>query len=133
MSCRLNRGDLMTKEEDQLRKIEEILLKHVGRKNAIFASEIAKQVGIRDNDTYVNTRMLIRKLMKQKQLPIGADQKIGYFIIENKKELAEYVKDLDKRMQGMATRKYRAMIYFESYYQQDLSENEVDENGGEEI
>ena len=59
-------------EEKHLEEIESILLKRKGKKNAITAREIAKTLGINDNDTFVNTRMLIRKLMKIKQLPIGA-------------------------------------------------------------
>ncbi|MGA3290383.1 MAG: hypothetical protein ABSD42_09120 [Candidatus Bathyarchaeia archaeon] len=123
----------MTQEEEQLKKIEAILLKHTGEKKAIYARKIAKQVGIRDNDTFVNTRMLIRKLMKQKQLPIGATANRGYFIIENQKELNDYVKDLNRRLIGITNRKAYAIRYFETYYKQAFKEpEEVEEEEDEE-
>lgn len=108
----------MEREEKQMEEIEAILLKHKGKKNAIIAREIAKKVGIRDNDTFINTRMLIRKIMKNKQLPIGALDNGGYFIIENQKELNDYAKMLDRRVNGITTRKARAVVYFENYYKQ---------------
>jgi len=109
------------REEKQLAEIEEILLKRKGKKNAITAREIARKVGIRDNDTFVNTRMLIRKLMKIKQLPIGALDNGGYFIIENQKELGDYAKMLDRRANAIVTRKARAIVYFENYYKEDFA------------
>lgn len=112
------------REEKQMEEIEEILLKHKGKKSAITAREIAKKVGIRDNDTFINTRMLIRKLMKNKQLPIGALDNGGYFIIENQKELNDYAKMLDRRANGITTRKARAIVYFENYYKEDFAGTE---------
>ena len=103
-----------------MQEIEEILLKHKGKKNAITARQISKKVGVRDNDTFVNTRMIIRKLMKNKQLPIGALDNGGYFIIENQKELNAYAKMLDRRANGIMTRKARAIVYFENYYKEDV-------------
>ena len=116
-----NRGDRMEREQKQMGDIEALLLKRVGRKNAITAREIANKVGIKDNDTFINTRMLIRKLMKNKQLPIGALDNGGYFMIENEKELTEYAKMLDRRSNGIVTRKARAIVYFENYYKQDYA------------
>src|SRR3972149_3781249 len=109
----------MEREGKHLAEIEAILLKRIGKKNAIRARDIAKKVGIQDNDTFINTRMLIRKLMKHKQLPIGALDNGGYFMIENEKELTEYAKMLDRRSNGIVTRKARAIVYFENYYKQD--------------
>ena len=114
----------MEREEKQMEEIESILLNRKGKKNAITAREIANTVGIHDNDTFVNTRMLIRKLMKIKQLPIGALDNGGYFLIENQTELNDYVKMLDRRANGVTTRKARAIVYFENYYKQDFDENE---------
>lgn len=114
----------MEREEKQMAEIEEILLGHKGKKNAITAREIAKKVGVRDNDTFVNTRMLIKKLMKNKQLPIGALDNGGYFLIENQKELNDYAKMLDRRANGIITRKARAIVYFENYYKEDFTGTE---------
>lgn len=114
----------MEREQKQLDDIEALLLKRAGKKNAITAREIATKVGIKDNDTFVNTRMLIRKLMKIKQLPIGALDNGGYFMIENEKELNDYAKMLDRRANGIVTRKARAIVYFENYYKQDFAGTE---------
>jgi hypothetical protein len=117
----------MEREEKLLAEIEAILLKRIGKKNAIKARDIAKKVGIQDKDTFITTRMLIRKLMKNKQLPIGALDGGGYFIIENQKELNDYAKMLDRRANGITTRKARAIVYFENYYKQDISDVNEDE------
>jgi len=114
----------MEREQKQMDEIEAILTKRVGKKNAITAREIATAVGIKDNDTFVNTRMLIRKLMKNKQLPIGALDNGGYFIIESQKELNDYAKSLDRRANGIVTRKARAIVYYENYYKQDFGGEE---------
>jgi hypothetical protein len=114
----------MEREEKQMVEIESILLQRKGKKNAMTAREISKIVGIQDNDTFVNTRMLIRKLMKNKQLPIGALDNGGYFLIENQTELNDYAKMLDRRANGITTRKARAIVYFENYYKQDFVGNE---------
>ncbi|MGA2680971.1 MAG: hypothetical protein ABSF44_04130 [Candidatus Bathyarchaeia archaeon] len=114
----------MERDQKQMDDIEAILIKRVGKKNAITAREIANTVGIKDNDTFINTRMLIRKLMKNKQLPIGALDNGGYFIIENEKELNDYSKMLDRRANGIVTRKARAIVYFENYYKQDFTGTE---------
>ena len=112
----------MSTDEEKLSKIEAILLQHKGKKFPITAREIAKKVGITDNDTFVNTRMLIRALMKNRQLPIGALDNKGYFIIENQDELNSYVKTLERRARGLTTRKARAIVYFESYYKEEFKE-----------
>ena len=75
-------------------------------------------IGIPDTDrnrAFVKTRNLIRKVMKKTQLPIGANEKYGYFIIENKKELDGYMKTLQKRIDWVTDRKVRAIVYFENY------------------
>jgi hypothetical protein len=114
----------MEREQNLMDEIEAVLLKHVGKKNAITAREISNALGIKDNATWINTRMLIRKLMKNKQLPMGALDNGGYFMIENEKELNEYAKMLDRRANGIVTRKARAIVYFENYYNQDIAGTE---------
>lgn len=79
------------------KKIEEILLKHMGKGNPIDAGTIGKMVNIDDNDTHVNTRMIIKSLLIKSDLPIGANSH-GYFIISNSDELREYQKNLNGRV-----------------------------------
>jgi phage antirepressor YoqD-like protein len=114
----------MERQEKQMAEIEAILMKRIVRKNAITAREIAKTVGIKDNDTFVNTRMLIRTLMKNKHLPIGALDNKGYFLIENQEELNSYVKTLERRARGLSTRQARAIVFFETYYKEDFEETD---------
>jgi len=40
---------------------------------------------------------------------------------KNEKELTEYAKMLDRRSNGIVTRKARAIVYFENYYKQDFA------------
>jgi hypothetical protein len=75
----------MSSEEENLSKIEEVIRKHIGKKNAINSREVARIIGIEEKDqkrAFVKTRNLIRKVMKRTQLPIGANENYGYFIIE---------------------------------------------------
>ncbi len=120
-------GDFMLNETELIDKIAEIILAHIGKKNAVPAREIAKTLGIQDNDTFVNTRTLITKTMKKKQLPIGANEKWGYFLIANQTELDSYVKTLDHREKSIGDRRIRTMVYFENYYKVDLLNKTLDE------
>ncbi len=118
----------MEREEKQMEKIEKILLSHRGEKNAITARKISTIVEIEDNDTFINTRMLIRKVIKKKQLPIGALDNGGYFLMEDPKELSEYIQTLNRRIIGITDRKARVIRYFEAYHNKKF-----DEDGEEEI
>lgn len=125
---------LAEQEEERLRKIEEIILAHKGKKNTITAREIARAVGIPDNDTFITTRMLIRKLIKRKQLPIGALDNRGYFLMQDDDELKEYIKTLHRRIIGITDRKTRVIRYFENYHNKDFIETEeYDEDVEEDI
>ena len=124
----------MAQEEERIEKIEAIISKHKGKKNAITAREIARIVGIPDNDTFITTRMLIRKLIKKKQLPIGALDNGGYFLMEDPKELSDYVKTLNRRIIGITDRKARVIRYFESYCNKEFTETEeFDEDAEEDL
>ena len=116
-------------EEERIKKIEEIILAHKGKKHPITARKIAREVGIPDNDTFITTRMLIRKLIKQKQLPIGALDNRGYFLMQTNDELRDYLKTLHRRIIGITDRKTRVIRYFENYHNKDfLDTEENDEN-----
>lgn len=117
----------MLNEDELIEKIAEIILAHVGKKNAIPAREIAKTLGIQDNDTFVHTRTLITKTLKKKQLPIGANEKFGYFLIANRTELDDYAKTLESREKNIGDRKVRTMVYFEGYYKTDVVNTTLDE------
>jgi len=104
----------MAAEEEKLRKIKEIILKHKGKANAIKSRRIAAMVGIEEDATHGTTRGLITKLYEEK-LPIGACGK-GYFLIENQAEVDEYRRFLNNRIQEMISRIGWLQSNFDAYY-----------------
>lgn len=104
----------MAVEEERLRKIRQIILKHKGRANAIKSKTIATMVGINEDDTHIGTRSLITKLVKE-GLPIGACDN-GYFLIETQKEVDEYGQLLNSRIQEIYDRLGRLQFNFDMYY-----------------
>lgn len=93
------------------KRIYEILLKHIGEGNEITSAEIADIIGISEDDTHPNTRSLIEDTMKQYEIPIGSNTK-GYFIIQSKKELDKYIRNLDARIEGIEERKNNVKKFF---------------------
>lgn len=118
----------MLDENALIEKIAEMIVAHVGKKNAVSARKIAEALSIQDtDDSFVKTRTLITKMMKKKQLPIGANEKYGYFLIADRSELDDYVKTLEGRERSIEDRKVRTMVYFEGYYKTDVKDKTLDE------
>ena len=87
-----------------LETIKTILLAHQGKQNAIASAEIAKAIGIVENDTHAQTRALILECAEQYRLPVAASAN-GYYLITSQQELDEYMANLDLRIEGMEERK----------------------------
>lgn len=77
-------------------RIASIIEKHVGERNAISSKEIASIIGISDADGNPVTRKMIREIISDLGLPIGACGK-GYFLISDDMELARYYSALQDR------------------------------------
>lgn len=90
---------MTTREEELVRKAAEILKRHRGKENAITARDIADSLGIREGDTFVRTRTIIDRAIREHGLPIAANngRPPGYFYIANQEELFEYMGTLEGR------------------------------------
>ena len=75
-----------------LDRIKVILESHKGNKNSITSKEIAKAIGIVEDDTHAKTRALILKCIEQNELPVVANNR-GYYFICDQAEYEEYIKN----------------------------------------
>lgn len=96
-------------------KIKIILENHQGKNNQISAGEIGRQIGIDEDATHVQVRGLILQAIEQFKLPVAGGSR-GYYLISNKKELDEYFRGIDGRIQEMEKRKALVREAFGSYY-----------------
>lgn len=87
-----------------LEQIREILLLHNGKKNPITSAEIARSLGIIEDDTHAQTRALLLECAEKYELPLAANNK-GYYLISTQQEYEEYMKNLDSRNTGIEQRK----------------------------
>jgi len=76
----------------------------VGMDQARPVSEIAKDLAVADADpTKYKIRQIIKSLIVEHEEPIGSCQN-GYFIIDSRTELDEYLDDLRQRKRGIQDR-----------------------------
>ena len=87
-----------------LKRIIDILTLHEGKRNPVTSAEIAKELGIIEDDTHAQTRALIFECAKQYNLPLAASNK-GYYLITAQEEYEEYMSNLDARSAGIEERK----------------------------
>lgn len=93
-------------------RIVSIIEKHVGERNAISSKEIASIIGINDPNGTPITRKMIREIISDLGLPIGACSK-GYFLISDDMELVRYYSALQDRAIEILN---RAQSVRKSYY-----------------
>ncbi len=87
-----------------LEQIRNILLLHQGKRDPITSAEIARIIGIIEDDTHAQTRALILECAETYGLPLAANNK-GYYLISNQQEYDEYMANLDSRSAGIEERK----------------------------
>lgn len=87
-----------------LEQIKNILLLHRGKRNPITSAEIARIIGIVEDDTHAQTRALILECAEKYELPLAANNR-GYYLISNQQEYNEYMANLDSRSAGIEERK----------------------------
>lgn len=87
-----------------LKQIKSILLAHEGKRNAITSAEIAKTIGIIEDDTHSQTRALLLECAKKFRLPLAASNR-GYYLITDDQEYNEYMRNLNSRSAGIEERK----------------------------
>ncbi len=100
-------------------KIRDIILKHIGKKNGIRSPILAKMIGVDPGSSNVNIRRLILETIGIYSLPIGSHTYYGYYLIENKEELREYIRSLDSRRHEIEQRKVLVNI---AYYRNNEEE-----------
>jgi len=103
-------------------QIRDILLQHIGKRNAIKSREIAKLVGINRGASSVNIRTKITETIGQYMLPIGGNTAVGYYLIENRDELKEYMQSLQRRINNTIERKNLVTTSFYKYYEDETFE-----------
>jgi putative heme iron utilization protein len=102
-------------DEEKMEIIRKIILKHIGKANAIKAKFIATKIGLSgEDDTHIGTRNLITKLVKQ-GMPIGACDN-GYFLLETQDEVDEYGQKLNNRIVEIYERIMHIQNNFNAYY-----------------
>jgi hypothetical protein len=73
------------------------------KEDAIHSAALADAVGIDDGEGNPKTREVIRILMEERGLPIGAAN-CGYWLIESRAQLETYTDTLEGRIQGIQDR-----------------------------
>ena len=86
-------------------QVKEILLDHRGANNAISSREISDRLNKDEVGSFPETRMIIRDIMLEDQIPIASSNN-GYYVIESEEELRDYVDQLESRILGMSERKF---------------------------
>lgn len=99
----------------QLLKIKDIIELHVGKGNQISSGDIGLQISIEEDATHVQVRTLIREAMEKLKIPIGAGSK-GYYLIEDEKELYDYITSIEKRIEKIQFRNILVESAYKDYY-----------------
>jgi len=107
----------VSKEERRLEQTKSIMQLHRGKKNTISSRDLADKLGIKERDTFSMTRSLIEKTMRRYSMPIGAtnSKPPGYFLIETREELDQYMIILEQRKLQIENRKN---LVFQNYIEQ---------------
>jgi hypothetical protein len=117
----MSSAKLSVREQVLVRKITDILVNHIGEKNAITARNISIAVGIEDGDTFIRTRGLIEKAIRIFRLPVAATTNSGYFFIANEDELSKYQQSLDGRKLEIEGRKQIVSRNFAKHYRKTVN------------
>jgi len=119
-------------------QIKDILLQHVGKQNQIPAPEIADMIGVKPGESGISIRTLIFETIKKYNLPFGGSNR-GYFLIENKTELKNYMSSLYSRnLKNMERASIITAAYYRFYDDEELEstgeiteEDDYDEEVGD--
>ena len=85
-------------------QVQKILRMHQGKEHPIKSADIAKRLGIEEDDTHARTRTIIRKCAEKYHLPLLSNNK-GYYLAQSEDELNQYRANLDSRIAGIEERK----------------------------
>lgn len=93
---------------DAREHVKDMLLDHRGKGNEITSREISDQLEKDEVGSFPSTRMMVRDIMMEDEIPIGSNTN-GYYVIETDEELDEYVANLESRMSGIADRRFAVL------------------------
>lgn len=93
-----------SRDKGVLDALECVLREHVGPSQAITSSELADELDITDGEANPATREAIRVVCEERGLPVAASAR-GYYVIEDRGQLEEYLENLDGRIAGIQQRK----------------------------
>ena len=96
---------------DILEEIKQILENHIGRGNEISAQVFENKFGNPIDKTHRKSRELIEKCADKYHIPIASND-LGYYIISNEEELAEYKENLQSRINGIRQREAKMEKFF---------------------
>jgi len=91
--------------EDARERVKQLLLEHRGADDPISSREISEALEKDEVGSFPSTRMLIRDIMLEDEIPIASGNQ-GYFIIETEEELGDYIDQLENRILGISERKF---------------------------
>ena len=72
---------------------------------------------LRQEDTHAEPRKYLREAIWELKIPLCGGPR-GYYVIENKKELATCIQDLNNRIKGIQERKTKVIEAFNDYYKE---------------
>jgi ABC-type uncharacterized transport system ATPase subunit len=91
--------------KDARKRVKEMLLDHRGQDDPISSREISDQLEKDEVGSFPETRMLVRDIMLEDQIPVASSNS-GYYVVETEEELKDYVDQLESRILGMSERKF---------------------------
>jgi len=108
----------MPKEEERLKRIRDIMVKHKGKATAISSRDLMSLLGIKEGETFSHTRGLLTKAIRKFSLPVAATNSSppGYFYIANREELDKYMILLEQRKMEVETRKNIVLQNYQDVY-----------------
>lgn len=107
-------------------QIRDLIVEHVGKENALNASEIAERVGIDEGDTYSRTRRYLTEILED-GVPLASSPHHGYWVVENQDELDNYVGALGRRARRIDNRIIKVIDAAEEWPDLDLPPDPEDE------
>ncbi|MDS0261893.1 hypothetical protein NDI56_21030 [Haloarcula sp. S1CR25-12] len=91
--------------DDARELVKEMLLEHRGADSPISSREISERLEENEVGSFPKTRMMIREIMLEDQIPIASSNN-GYYVIESEEELQDYIDQLENRILGISERKF---------------------------
>lgn len=110
-------------DSDTIDEVADILKDHRGEAEAISSAQINNQVQLDKSDTRSRTREVIKYLLFERGMAIGATNQ-GYYLIKTSEELLDNIERLDDRIFGLELRKKGIRM---AYHGDALADSDIGE------